>query len=167
MERIYLALMRLASATLLCGLIIVAMIALNSGQLYQNYVLSASGTFFDTLRNALPGILITSVTFLMDGVALLGIVVAWANRRGAWMLALIAAAVVAIVFPAALMFGGDFFAIHPRIGRLIAQNATLLIFLPSLIPVALALVMALRRGGGRAAMRAEADAALGLTRSRL
>ena len=163
------ALMRLASATLVIGFIVVVMLTLNSGQLYPN---SSGGdlqgsSFLDTLPYAMPQILATTVTYLMDGVAFLGIVVAWADRRQTWMLALIVAALVAVVFPLSLMLAGNFFAIHPRIGQFIGQNATLLIYLLSLVPVALALVMARLQGGGRASLRVEADAALEITRSSL
>ena len=50
---------------------------------------------------------------------------------------------------------------------MIEQNAMLLIYLLSLVPVALALVMARLQGGGRAALRVEADTALEITRSSL
>ena len=47
----------------------------------------------------MPQFLPTIVTYLMDGVAFLGIVVAWADHRRTWMLALIVSVVVALVFP--------------------------------------------------------------------
>jgi uncharacterized membrane protein len=167
-ERIYLALTRLASITLVGGLIIVMMLALNSGRLYPDTLGGDfSPSFIERLWYAAPGLLATGVSFLMDGVALLGIVVAWAERQRSWTLALATAVVVAVIFPFALMLGGNFFAIHPRIAQLMGNYATLLIYLLSLVPVALALVMARQGGGERATERERADAALEITRSRL
>ena len=174
-DRIYMALMRLASATLVIGFIVIVMIKINSGQLYPN---SSSGdlqyfggdqqsVFLYTLLYSMPQILAATAAYLMDGVALLGIVVAWADHRRAWTLALIVAVMVALVFPFSFAYAGHFYAIHPRIGSLIEQNALLLVYLLSLVPVALALAMARVQGGGRAALRVEADAALEITRSSL
>ena len=174
MDRIYTALLRLASATLVIGLIFLVMITLNSGQIYPNLYISwqgpftlTTGTIFDILRFAIPQLLPTIVTYLMNGVAFLGIIVAWVDGRRVWMLALIVTAAAALVFPLSFVFAGSFFVIHPRIGQFIGQNATFLTYLLSLFPVALALVMARLQGGGRAAVRVEADAALEITRSSL
>ena len=173
MERIYTALLRLASATLVIGLIFIVMIMLNSGHypssggdLQHGYFLDTL-SFLDTLRYVIPEFLPTIVTYLIDGVAFLGIVVAWVDHRRTWMLALIASVVVALVFPLSLPFALKFYAIHPRIGGLIEQNELLLIYLLSLVPVALALAMARLQGGGRVALRVEADTTLEITRSSL
>lgn len=169
MKRVYTALLRLASATLVIGLIFIVMITLNSGQINPNSSGGdlQQGSFLDTLRYIIPQLLPTIVTYLMDGIACLGIVVAWADYHRTWMLALIVAVVVALAFPLSFAFAGNFFAIHPRIGQFIGQNAIVLIYLLSLVPVALVLVMARLQGGGRAALRAEADSALEITRSLL
>jgi len=167
-ERIYEALSKLASATLVSGLIVIMTLVLNSGQLYPN---NSGGdftpSFFESLLFAVSQLLAVVVSYLMSGVALMGIVVAWADHRRVWMLAIAGTVIVAVFFPATLTFGGSFFAIHPRIGRLIGQNVTLLIYVLSLVPVTLALAFARLRGGGRTTLRAEGDAMLEITRSRL
>jgi hypothetical protein len=167
-ERMYVALTRLATVALVCGLIIVMLLTINSGQLYPpGFFSTGTGGFFGTLRFAIPQYLIVTISFLIDGTAFLGIVVAWADDRQTWMIALLAVVLVALAFPVSLNFAGSFFARHPRIGQLIGQHTTILIYLLSLVPVALTLAFARLRGGWRASVRTEADATLEITRSRL
>ncbi len=169
-ERMYTALARLAAVALVCGFSVVMMLALNSGQLYPaGFYSSGAGRFFDTVQFAIPLYLTTTISFLIDGTAFLGIVVAWADRRRTWAIALLAVMLILLAFPVALNVSemGGLFARHPRIAQLIGGHATLLIYLMSLVPVALALVMAYQRHGGRAAFRREADVELEITRSRL
>ncbi len=170
MERIYAALSRLSTVALVCGLSIVMTLALNSGQLYPaGFYSSGAGRFLDIAQFAMPQYLTTTISFLIDGTAFLGIVVAWADRRRTWAITLLAVALIVLTFPVALNVAemGGLLARHPRIAQLIGGHATLLIYLMSLVPVALALVMAYQRHGGRTAFRREADAELEITRSRL
>lgn len=170
MERIYRALGWLAAVALLLGLILFVIMTLNSGQLVLS---DSSGLRFGAYSNSLiyyaPVILLTFATYLFNGVALFGIAVAWADRRRLWALAMAAAVVVAVLFPFTftLLFNQvDFYVVHPRVGRWLAQNMTLLIFLFELVPSALALALTWRRGSS-AADQKQADAELEITRTPL
>ncbi|HEU0026612.1 MAG TPA: hypothetical protein VFQ25_05805 [Ktedonobacterales bacterium] len=158
MERMYRALARLSEVTLVAGFINLAMLILSVGQGFV-YGGRADGPGFLSALLLYDVVLCfrIAVSILMDGVAILAIVVAWADSRRKWLLVLVAAAALPVITPAVILVGP----------ALIRHNPFLVVSAVSLLPVALALAFARLRGGGRATLRAEADATLEITRSRL
>ena len=167
-ERMYRGLARLTEAALVMQFVSLAMIFLRMG-VQIPFGAGAEGPGF------LGGVLLydavlsfrAAASVLIDGAVILGIVLAWADGRRRWMLALVVAEALFVIVPAVLFTGPDFLAAHPRIRLLIEQNVILLINAASVPPASLALVFARFRGGGRATLRAEADATLEITRSPL
>lgn len=115
---------------------------------------------------------ITSVAkYFNEGAALLGVSLAWADRRRGWFIALTVLAAAAIAFPFGfdfLLTRPEFFTVHPRVAAWLGINAALLFNTASLAPAALALIFAWRgRTSERQATRIEWDTALEITRSSL
>ena len=169
MQRMYRALLWLSAVGVVVGFVIVSVQALNAGQINSSPF--DDGTQPNTFVMIWLPALASVSEYFCEGAALLAVAVSWADRRNFWMIGLAIVTVGAIIFPLALeyvMIQPDFFVIHPRVGRLVSQYAFIIFNAVSLPPATLALVFAWRRrAGDLQSARAEADAALEITRSAL
>lgn len=180
MERIYRGLMWVAGVALTAGLIQSVWLMSNHGQLYNGgwQSDSANSAVFGWLNvnmlvNLAPAILLNFIADLLFGATLLAIVVAWADHRWQWLVALVvtlAAAFCSVYAFAVVAQSPSFALVHPRVAAFIQVNATLIEYLLDILPCALAVVMTWRSVKWtqlRKQARAAADAELEITRSRL
>ncbi len=168
MERIYKALSRLSQIALVAGLTNLVTLQLNVGQQVSYGGGPGGPQFFPGLLfYSLVGVFHVAVSALLAGIPLLGLIVAWADYRRRWILTLAIALLVVPLTQAGLMIAPAFLITHPRVEQLLGEGSLFLLYGTPLLPVALAVVFAHMRGGGRAALRAEADTTLEITRSPL
>jgi hypothetical protein len=177
MERIYRGLMWVAGGALVCGVILIWWTnwLQHAGEQGGYFIYSALGGGFNdnwagyVVLIAEPLLEPTLEAFLI-GAALVAIVVAWAERRYRWLVALVATCALAVVAPIALAVNNPLLITHPRVAELVntdgPQLANLLRILPCVMAIAMTSISAKWILPRREA-RTRADAEMEITRSSL
>jgi hypothetical protein len=176
MDRLYKALVWLASIAIVLGLVIVYhYVMLPVGGFSQGYFFSGSDgpvvAFFSMLKSQTFYLFSTLSNLFDSGAIVLGIALAWANRRYGWMAALIIVTLLSFIWPTFVLTWQNFHvppSQDPSQSQAQIQMSNLMVLSVSLLPAALALIFALiHRKAAAANTAATADADLGVVRSAL
>ncbi len=155
MERLYKALMWLAGLALVVGLaraLLMWTLAINTlGQGYGVFQTdSLFSVFLSDVSAARAQEILSVANLLVGGVTVMALVIAWADHRRGWLIALIVAALVALVWPLGVEMwdiSGWPFAPqpYPTPVSMVAQIVNDSIFAIPLIPLVMALILGLTR----------------------
>lgn len=162
MERLYKALVWLASIAIVLGLVISYLIAMTAiNRFPQQPSLGGSdglvSAFVKVLSFQWLNIMLSLSSLLGDGAIGLAATLAWAQRRRAWLIALIVAALLTLAWPSFTIVA--WVSWGPQI-----QTFNFVVLSAPLIPVAVALIFGLIR---RKPAAATTDAELDIVRSAL
>jgi hypothetical protein len=172
MERLYKALVWLAAVALVLGLVIAYLYATLSANLLPNgyYFGGSDGlivAFLRVLRSRMFEVAISLSNLLGSGAFVLAAVLAWMQRRRAWLTALVVAALLALVWPS-FMLAWQIVQFPPGPSgppESELKTFNIISLTIPLIPFALPLIFALIRRKPAAATTTDAE--LGIVRSRL
>ena len=174
MEKLYKALTWLASVALICGLFIAFRVQATTQ--FQGLSLSGAQGFAPMFFAVLTGTwfmeLSSISTMLADGAIVLGVTIAWMGRRRTWLVALLVVTVLTWLWPAAAQaWQVATFVPQAAADGLSPQAISMInftLFAVPLIPVVLALVMALtHRRLTPSSDTTSTDAELGIERGSL
>lgn len=124
------------------------------------------GVFFKSLDAGRVDDFLSISSLLIGGVMVTAVIVAWADHRRGWLIALLAVMVLTVVWPTSIqMLIGAVVPTtpppYPTTISLFAQGGAYSLFLVPLIPVVMALILALTRRNG-----ADASGAQGIAMQR-
>lgn len=153
MERLYRALAWLSGAALVIGLVYAVMFTAQALSYYADvpFIPEYNAVFTGIAPGGYGGDLpsnIKSATFLLvSGATLLAVALAWADRRWGWLIALLIVTILAIVWPAGVGTWAIFtmHALPPVPVTAPLEVMTFSVFAAPLMPVVMALVLALTR----------------------
>ena len=155
MRRLYGVLAWLASAAFVVGVVKATLFltqAINT--LSPGYGISQSdgliGVFFKSLGAGVVDDFLSISNMLIAGVMVMAVVVAWADHRRGWLIALLAVMILTVIWPMSiqLLVGAVLSTTpppYPTTISLFAQGGNYSLFLVPLIPVVMALILALTR----------------------
>lgn len=171
MERLYKALVWLASIAIVLGLVISYLLAMTAINRYPpGLTVSSSdglvGAFFKVLSFQTTNTMLGLSNLLNGGVITLAVTLAWANRRRAWLIALIILTLLTLAWPSFTIAWADLNYSQGSAGISESQIQTFnfIVLSAPLIPVAVALIFGLIR---RKPAAATTDAELDIVRSAL
>ena len=153
MERLYRALAWLSGMAIVIGLVYAVMFTAQALSYYANvpFIPEYNDVFTGFAPGGYGGDLpsnIKSATFLLvSGATLLAVALAWADRRWSWLIALIIVTILGIIWPAGVGTWA-IITIHtlpPVPVTIPLEVMTFSIFVAPLIPVVMALILALTR----------------------
>lgn len=155
MERLYKALMWLSGLTLVVGLVKAVLmwtLAINTLGLGDGVFQTDSpfSMFLANVSASRAQEILVVANLLVGGVTVMALVIAWADRRRGWLIALIIAALVALVWPTGVeMWNASGWPLapqpYPTPVSMFAQIVNDSIFAIPLIPPVMALILGLTR----------------------
>ena len=155
MRRLYGVLAWLAGAALVVGVVKAILFLTQAINAFSpGYGITQSdgliGVFFKSLDDGLVDDFLSIANLLIAGVMVMAVVVAWADHRRGWLIALLAVMALTVVWPMSIqMLIGAILPTtpppYPTTISLFAQGGNYSLFLVPLIPVVMALVLALTR----------------------
>ena len=153
MERLYKALAWLSGVAIAIGLVYAVMFSAQALSYYADvpHISEYNSLFSGFTVGGYGGDLLSSIKstafLLVSGVTLLAVALAWADRRWSWLIALIVVTILGIIWPAGVG-AWTIITIHtipPVPVTIPLEVMTFSVFAAPLIPVVLALVLALTR----------------------
>lgn len=177
MERIYRSLMWAAIIAVVSGAILTGWVVwITYNQI--NFISFAHSVLALTPPDAwslyfsfeFPSLLQSAAFEFLLGVAILATVVAWADRRNSWLVALATLTLVTLIAPYFLTINNPLFELHPRLSQFLQNYGLQVDCFSRILPCVLAIIMARTNppwDTSRQRTRSLADAELEITRSSL